>query len=86
MVYLSTEVFKEHCAKITSFVQDELATTLDVGDKEASGRVLLGLFMNGVRTALKLKHPTETLCVDYEYEVLSGKITSHRLITSHWLK
>ena len=61
MVYLSTEVFKEHCAKITSFVQDELATTLDVGDKEASGRVLLGLFMNGVRTALKLKHPTETL-------------------------
>ena len=59
--------------KIVSFLQDELETTLDVGNKEASGRVLLGLFMNGVCNALKLKNLTETLCVDYEYKVLTGK-------------
>ena len=73
MPYLTTEHFREHCAKIVDVVQEEFDSTLDVGDKEASGRVLLGLFMNVVRKALKLKYPKHTLCVDYEYRVLTDK-------------
>ena len=50
----------------------EYNSTLDLGDKEASGRVILGLFMRTVKEALELKYDVR-LFVDHEYRLLSKK-------------
>ncbi len=39
--------------------------TLDIGDKEASGRFLLGMFMNTIRKILSDKYPSICLRVDH---------------------
>lgn len=46
---------------------------LDIGDKEASGRVLLGMFMNIIRKVPSDKYPSISLRVDHEYRVLDCK-------------
>lgn len=47
--------------------------TIYIGDKEASGRVLLGLFMNILMDLLSLKYPNISLYIDHEYKVLEGR-------------
>ena len=54
-------------------LQKQYDQTLDLGDKEASGRVLLGLFMNIVTERLSVKYPNNRLYIDHEYRVLEGK-------------
>ena len=50
--------------------QEEYAGTLFLGDKEASGRVLLGRFMTKVRMVVAAAYPK---AVDHEYRVLKEK-------------
>ena len=54
-------------------LQKQYDQTLDLGDKEASGRVLLGLFMNIVTERLSVKYPNNRLYIDHEYRVLIGR-------------
>ena len=44
--------------------------TLYLGDKEASARGILGLFMEVVRDALQKRHPNQKFYVDHELKVL----------------
>ena len=44
-----------------------------IGDKEASGRVIVGLFMEILREALDKKHPGREFMVDHEFKVLPTK-------------
>ena len=45
-----------------------------IGDKEASGRVIVGLFMEILREALDKKHPGREFMVDHEFKVLPTKM------------
>ena len=47
--------------------------TLYLGEKEASGRVLLGLFMKAVCHALKQIHPEKVFWLDHECMILPSK-------------
>lgn len=53
--------------------QEERSSTLDICDKEASGRVLLGLFMTFVRKFLSYKHPEKTFKIDHEYRIFPDR-------------
>ena len=61
-IEIPTESFRYHYEK-----------TLYLGDKEASGRVLLGLFMIEVCHALKQMHPEKEFWLDHECLVLPKK-------------
>ena len=52
--------------------KDLYDSTLYLGSKEASGRVLLGLFLDTVRKAMQLKHDVRPY-VDHEYRILETK-------------
>ena len=73
----STEPVSAKCSKmvedITKMVAVHWNHTLYVGQKEASGRVILGLFMEGVREALHNIYPNKVLKVDHEFKILPGK-------------
>ena len=43
--------------------------TLYLGDKEASARGILSLFMQGVRDALQERHPNQKFFVDHEFKI-----------------
>ena len=62
--YLSS-IFKQR-DPIIDIAQQEYDSTLDLGEKEASGRFLLGVFMNIVRRAFALKYPTEKFFMNIE--------------------
>ena len=47
--------------------------TLFIGDKEASGRVILGLFIEAVREALHKRHPNRVFKLDHAFKVLPRK-------------
>ena len=53
-------------------LQEQYDQTIYLGDKEASGRVVLGLFMSMVTKLLRSKYPTQLFYVDHEYKVLKG--------------
>ena len=43
--------------------------TLYLGDKEASARGILSLFMQGVRDALQERHPNQKFFIDHEFKI-----------------
>ena len=49
------------------------SNTLYIGDKEASGRVLLGLFLTVVTSWLGLVYPSKRFMVDHEYKILEER-------------
>ena len=51
-------------------LQEQYDQTIYLGDKEASGRVVLGLFMSMVTKLLRSKYPNQLFYVDHEYKVL----------------
>ena len=50
--------------------QEEFAGTKFLGNKEASGRVILGRFMTKVRIVVAAAYPKAEIIVDHEYRVL----------------
>ena len=53
--------------------QEEYAGTMFLGDKEASGRVILGRFMTKVRMVVAAAYPKADIRVDHEYRVLKER-------------
>ena len=56
--------------------------TLYLGDKEASARGILVLFMELVRDALQKRHPNQTFYVDHELKVLRFSSDAARIVAS----
>lgn len=54
-------------------ITEEYKNTKWVGDKEASGNVIRGLFVSMVRIALVTKYPDRVFDIDHEYRILPNK-------------
>jgi hypothetical protein len=54
-------------------IAEEYSSTTYIGDKEASGNVIGGLFVSLVKIAVASKYPDKEFNVDHEYKVLPNK-------------
>lgn len=54
-------------------IKEEYNITKWIGDKEASGNVIRGLFVTMVRIALVSKYPDKVFDIDHEYRILPNK-------------
>ena len=71
---------------ITSLFKACYENTLHLGDKEASGRVILGIFMELVRETLQERHPKQKFDVDLELKVLRFSSDAAIIVASTGLK